>query len=173
MAGALVHITVRIGYPKALKTLSHLRKPTIMLQAIKSSSPGVLISRMLVSALAVFGTYNPTGKSVFHWIKAQNDYSNAWVILVAIIAILVNFALLVAAWKALGKLGTIVLLILFAALVYLALQENWVSEKSPVTLQWLALILYSGFLGIGLSGAILWRRATGQVVTDEAPDVQD
>jgi len=144
-----------------------------MLQAIKSSSPGVLITRMLIAAVVVFGTYNPSGNSIFHWIKDQNDYANAWVILLAIVAILVNFALLVAAWKALGKLGTIVLMILFAALVYLALQESWVSSKSPVTLQWLALILYSVFLGIGLSGAILWRRATGQVVTDEAPDVQD
>ncbi len=144
-----------------------------MLQAIKSSSPGVLISRMLIAAIVVFGTYNPTGKSVFHWVREQNDFTNAWVILVAIVALLANFALLVAAWKALGKLGTIVLLILFAAIVYLALQEDWASADSPVTLKWLALILYSGFLGIGLSGAILWRRATGQVVTDEAPDVQD
>jgi len=144
-----------------------------MLQAIKSSSPGVLISRMLVAAVIVLGTYNPSGTSIFHWIQAQNDYANAWVILVGILALLLNFALLIAAWKALGRLGTVILLILFAALVYLALQEGWASSDSPVTLQWLALILYSGFLGIGLSGAILWRRATGQVITDEAPDLPD
>lgn len=144
-----------------------------MLQAIKSSSPGVLISRMLIAAVIVIGSYNPSGTSVYHWIIAQNDYGNAWVILVGILALLMNFALLIAAWKALGKLGTIILLVLFAALVYLALQEGWASQDSPVTLQWLALILYSGFLGIGLSGAILWRRATGQVITDEAPDLPD
>lgn len=142
-----------------------------MLQAIQSSSPGVLISRMLIAAVVVLGTYNPTGTSVFHWMKGHDDITNAWVILVGILAFLLNVALLIAAWKALGKVGTIILLILFAGLVYLALQEGWATQDSPVTLQWLALILYSGFLGIGLSGAILWRRATGQVVTDEAPDV--
>ncbi len=144
-----------------------------MLQALKSSSPGVLITRFLVAAVIVLGTYNPTGPSVFHWIKDQNDYTNAWVILVGIVALLLNFALLVAAWKALGKLGTIVLLILFAAIVYLALQEGWADAESPVTLQWLALILYTGFLGIGLAGAIIWRRATGQVVTEDANDLND
>jgi len=144
-----------------------------MLQAIKSSSPGVLIGRLLIAAVVVFGTYNPTGNSIFHWIRDHPDMTNAWVILVGIVAALMNFALLVAAWKALGKLGTFVLLILFAALVYLALQEGWASKDSSTSLQWLALVLYAGFLGIGLAGAILWRRATGQIVTDEAPDVQD
>lgn len=144
-----------------------------MFQALKSSSPGVLITRFLVAAVIVLGSYNPTGTSIFHWIKAQNDYANAWVILIGIVAVLLNFALLVAAWKALGKLGTIVLIILFAAIAYLALQENWVDTQSPVTLQWLALILYTGFLGIGLAGAIIWRRATGQVVTEDAHDLND
>jgi len=144
-----------------------------MLKALKSSSPGVLIIRFLIAAVVVMGTYNPTGTSVFHWIKEQNDYANAWIILVGIVALLLNFALLVAAWKALGKLGTIVLIILFAAIVYLALQEGWADAGSPVTLQWLALILYTGFLGIGLAGAIIWRRATGQIVTDETNDFNE
>jgi len=67
--------------------------------------------------------------------------------------------------------GTIIALIFFAALVYLSLQEGWVSTGNQDSLQWLGLILYSVFLGIGLAGAILWRRATGQLVTDEAEDV--
>ena len=142
-----------------------------MLDAIKGSSPAVLISRMLIAAIVVFATYNPTGKSVFHWVSNNENPSDAWVILGAIVAILANVALLIAAWKALGKLGTIIIIILFAALVYLSLQEGWVSAESNTSLQWLALILYSAFLGIGLSGAIIWRRATGQVVTDEAPDI--
>ena len=76
----------------------------------------------------------------------------------------------VEALAALGK--TIIVLVLFAALVYLALQEGWASAGNNSSLQWLALILYSAFLGIGLSGAILWRRATGQIVTDEADIVE-
>jgi len=142
-----------------------------MIKAIKGSSPVVLISRMIIAAIVVFATYNPTGSSVFHWVVNNDNPTDAWVILGAIVAILANIALLIAAWKALGKLGTIIVIIFFAALIYLSLQEGWVSADNRVSLEWLALILYSVFLGIGLSGAIIWRRATGQVVTDEADDL--
>ena len=144
-----------------------------MIKALKGSSPVVVITRMLIAAAVVFGTYNPTGVSVFHWVTQNENPTDAWVILGAIVAILANVALLIAAWKALGKIGTIIVVIFFAALVYLSLQEGWVSAGNQVSIELLALILYSAFLGIGLSGAIIWRRATGQVVTDEADDLDN
>ena len=144
-----------------------------MINALKGSSPVVLISRMLIAAVVVIGSYNPSGSSIFHWVRNNENPTDAWVILGAIVAILANVALLIAAWKSLGKLGTLIVLILFGALVYLSFQEGWVDSGNNASLQWLALILYSGFLGIGLSGAIIWRRVTGQVVTDEADDIHD
>lgn len=144
-----------------------------MINALRGSSPVVLVTRLLIAAAVVFASYNPTGTSVFHWVKNNENPTDAWVILGAIIAILANIALVIAAWKALGKVGTVIILILFAALVYLSLQEGWVDTGNYASVQWLALILYSGFLGIGLSGAIIWRRATGQVVTDEAGDIDN
>ena len=142
-----------------------------MLKALKGSSPVVLITRMVVAASVVFATYNPTGTSVFHGVEDHENPTDAWVLLVAIVVILINIALLIAAWKALGKLGTIIVAVFFAALVYLSLQEGWVSTGNLASIEWLVLILYSTFLGIGLAGAIIWRRATGQIVTDEVDDV--
>lgn len=147
-------------------------KPGI-LSRLKSSSPGVLISRWLVAAAIVFATYNPTGSSVAHWIRNHPTPTDAWVILAGIVTLLLNVALLIAAWKALGKVGTLIAVILFAALVYLSLQEGWVSTTNIQSMQWLGLILYSTFLGIGLAGAIIWRRATGQIVTDESDDLTE
>ena len=144
-----------------------------MLNAIQGSSPVVLITRLLISAVVVFGSYNPSGYSVFHWVRFNENPTDAWVVLGAIVAFLANIALIIAAWKTLGKVGTAIVLIFFGALVYLSLQEGWVESGNNVSLQWLALILYSGFLGIGLSGAIIWRRVTGQVVTDETDDIDD
>ena len=161
-------------WPNVVRRLQHrssMEPQLNMIKALKGSSPAVLITRMLIAAVVVFATYNPTGVSVFHWVTQNKNPSDAWVILGAIVAILANVALLIAAWKALGKIGTIIVVIFFAALVYLSLQEGWVSAGNQVSMEWLALILYSAFLGIGLSGAIIWRRATGQVVTDEADDL--
>lgn len=143
-----------------------------MFDAIRNSSPTVLIVRLLIAAAVVMGTYNPTGKSIYHWVTQHDNPTDAWVVLVAIIALLINIGLLIATWKALGMIGTVIALIFFAALVYLSLQEGWVSTSNQGSLQWLGLILYSVFLGIGLSGAILWRRATGQLITDEADDIE-
>jgi len=142
-----------------------------MLAALRGSSPGVLITRLLIAATVVFATYNPTGRSIGHWVVQNDNPFDAWVVLVAIVTLLINVALLIAAWKALGMLGALIIAVLFAALVYLSLQEGWVRTDNQASLEWLALILVSVFLGIGLSGAIIWRRATGQVITDEAPDV--
>jgi len=142
-----------------------------MIDAIRNSSPGVLLIRLALTAAIVFATYNPTGTSIVHWIADQTNKTDAWVVLVAIITILVHIGLLIAAWKALGMIGTVIAVIFFGALVYLSLQEGWVAADNKDSLRWMGLILYSLFLGIGLSGAILWRRATGQVVTDETDDL--
>ncbi len=141
-----------------------------MIKALQESSPGVLLIRVLIAATIVFASYNPSGKSLFHWIQSHPTPTDAWVILAAIVAILLNVGLLIAAWKALGPVGTVIMLILFAALAYLSLQEGWVSADNATSVQWLGLILYSVFLGIGLAGAILWRRATGQVVVEDGDD---
>ena len=138
-----------------------------MIKAIQESSPGVLLIRIIVAGLIVLGTYNPSGKSIYHWIVRSDNPTDAWMVLVAIIAILLNVALLIAAWKALGMVGTIIILIFFGAVAYLLVQEKLISPDNIVSVQWGALVLYSVFLGIGLAGAILWRRATGQVVVDE------
>ncbi len=143
-----------------------------MIKAIQDSTPGVLLIRILIAAIVVFATYNPSGTSIFHWVTNHPNPTDAWVILAAIVTILVNIALVIAAWKALGMVGTVIVLILFAAVTYLTFQEGWATTGNAASIQWLALILYSIFLGIGLAGAIIWRRATGQVVTDEADDIE-
>jgi uncharacterized membrane-anchored protein YitT (DUF2179 family) len=143
-----------------------------MIKAIQDSTPGVLLTRILIAAIVVFATYNPSGTSVYHWVTNHPNPTDAWVILGAIVTILINIALVIAAWKALGMVGTVIVLILFAAVTYLTFQEGWATTGNAASIQWLALILYSIFLGIGLAGAIIWRRATGQIVTDEADDIE-
>ena len=51
-----------------------------MINAIKESSPGVLLIRILVAAIIVLGTYNPSGKSVYHWVVNNDNPTDAWVI---------------------------------------------------------------------------------------------
>jgi len=75
------------------------------------------VIRVVVSAIVVFGTYNPTGKSVYHWIAGHPNPTDAWVVLAGIVTALAVFSLLIASWKTFGMLGTTVIAILFAAVV--------------------------------------------------------
>ncbi len=137
-----------------------------------NSSPFLaLLIRIVVSAVVVFATYNPTGKSIYHWIVSHNNPTDAWVVLAGIVTVLALFSLLIASWKTFGMLGTTVIAILFAAIAYLFVQEGWVSAEKNHSIQWLGLALLSLFFGFGLAGAIIWRRITGQVMTDESDDV--
>ncbi|MGB0867458.1 MAG: DUF6524 family protein [Granulosicoccaceae bacterium] len=137
-----------------------------------NNSPLVaLLIRIAISAAIVLSTYNPSGKSIYHWIRNHPNPSDAWVVLTGIVTALVIFSLLIASWKTFGKLGTSVIAILFAAIFYLFIQEGWVNAGQHHSIQWLALAMLSIFFGFGLAGAIIWRRITGQVVTDESDDL--
>lgn len=137
-----------------------------------NNSPALaLLIRVIVSAVVVFGTYNPTGKSVYHWIANHPNPTDAWVVLAGIITGLAIFSLLIASWKTFGMLGTSIIAILFAAVAYLFVQEGWVAAGENHSIQWLALAMLSVFFGLGLAGAIIWRKLTGQVVTDESDDL--
>lgn len=137
-----------------------------------NKSPALaLLIRVLISAFVVFGTYNPTGKSVYHWIANHPDPTDAWVVLAGIITVLAIFSLLIASWKTFGMLGTSIIAILFAAVAYLFVQEGWVAAGENNSIQWLGLAMLSVFFGLGLAGAIIWRKLTGQVVTDESDDL--
>lgn len=133
----------------------------------------ILLSRAVVSTIIFFGAYNPSGKSVFHFVKNSADRTDAWVVMAAIVAILAVVVIVSATVLALGWIGRICVVVFIAALTYLALQEGWISINSSESLQYFALLMAGLTGGIGLSGAIIWRRVTGQVATHEADGIAE
>ncbi len=138
---------------------------------MKKSPVLALLLRIIVSAVVVFATYNPSGKSIYHWIAKHPNPTDAWVVLCGIVTVLALLTLLIASWKTFGKLGTAIIAILFAAVAYLFVQEGWIARGENHSIQWFGLTLLSIFFGLGLAGAIIWRQITGQVVTDESDDL--
>ncbi len=143
-----------------------------MLRKFLRASPGVFLFRWLVSAILIFGAYNPSGKSYYHYMMNVDNPSDAWNVLGAVAICLLLVALFIATYKALGFWGKVIFGILFGAVGYLFVQEGWVDVNSAESMTWFGLGCLSFMGGVGLSGAIVWRRATGQVVTDEADDLR-
>ena len=140
-----------------------------MLRAAKENL-FVVFSRILIAGICVFVTYNPWGKSIYHWATSGADWKQAKVILVLGLVAGVHLLLLIATWRTLRKLGTLIFVFLFGVTGYMFFQEGWLTSTSGTGAQSLYLALYSVFTGIGLFGSKLWKKLTGQVVIVEGGD---
>lgn len=116
-------------------------------------------ARLLFSLFVVFATYNPSGRSYWHWL--WNGQAGFWTVLaVGLVLLLVHLALFLTlrgllGWKGLFLVGlTLASLMLAAAELGLAsLSGNW-SGTAP-------LVLLSLLYTFGLSWSLVHHRAAG------------
>ncbi len=131
---------------------------------------GIFIVRLLASTVLVLATFTPTNYCLFHWVKSAPNLMDARIIFAIVVTIALHAWIWYAVIKGLGKFGMVLVAAILGAGTFLAFQENWVSG-SPVSLQWLGVILTTATYTAGLCFAIFYRRMTGQVVADT--DVED
>lgn len=140
----------------------------------RQKTTAVLLLRLTAAFLLTFMTYHPWHKSVpsvSHELMT-NDLSLAWKVLIGVVVAAAHIAFLVAAYKSYGKLGMFLFAVLAGAIAWVAIQEGMITMAST-SIQTALLITYSVFIGVGAAGAIIWRKFTGQLVTDEAPNVTE
>ena len=130
---------------------------------------GFLI-RLAVAILLVFSTYNPSGHSWAHWlIESYNasDMRNPLLWLAAVVLVIGWAIYLRATARSLGFWGLILVAALFAALLYTLIYFGWLSFDNPTVMSYVALILLSLVLAIGISWSHIRRRITGQIDVDD------
>jgi hypothetical protein len=135
-----------------------------------SFSVGGFAWRILFALALVLVTFNPTGRSYFHWVRAGFP-SVTPVQAVVGIALLVLWIFL---WRsmiqAIGKLGLLLMAALTAALVWLFVSWGWLDVRNATTMTWVVLVALGLILGVGMSWAIVRRELTGQASVDEIED---
>lgn len=131
-----------------------------------------LVWRFLFALALVLATYNPTGISVFHWIRDAltagdlgPEHFFVGALLVAGWAIL-----LVATWRALDTFGVVIAAIAIGTFVWLLVDFGLLGAGSATAIAWISLVCLSFLLTIGLSWSHIWRRLTGQFTADEIND---
>lgn len=135
--------------------------------------PGGVIVRILTSLLLVYATYNPEGISFFHWailplIQGEGIGSVRPLKVVAGILLLIGWLVfLQATRRSLGMLGSLLVLALGAALIWLLIDWHVLSPRSARAIVHLGLVIISIVLAIGLSWSSYNRRITGQIDTDQ------
>ena len=129
------------------------------------SAVGILW-RVLFSLALVFLTFNPSGHSFYHWFMQSVPHVQP--------AIAICGILLLGAWlffvrstiSSMGMLGVVLLLALFAAIVWWMVSQGWLSLANRSSMAWMVLTMLGLVLGIGMSWAHIRQRISGQASVD-------
>jgi hypothetical protein len=122
--------------------------------------------RLIFSVALVLVTFNPTGHSYYHWL-ADGFPSVQPLEVVAGIALLGAWIFFVrSTMAAIGTLGLVLLLALFAAIVWWMVSRGWLDVSNRSTMAWVVLLILGLVLGIGMSWSHIRRGVTGQASVD-------
>jgi hypothetical protein len=130
-----------------------------------------VIGRIVFPFVLVYGTWNPSGTSFYHWAIAPFLSGTPAIgpvkILVALLLLTGWVVVIRATRRSLGLGGAIVIAGIFGALVWLLVAKGGVYQPHSATAFWhLGLVALSLLLAIGMSWAIVRRKLTGRVEVD-------
>jgi hypothetical protein len=125
-----------------------------------------LLWRVGFALALVFATFNPTGHSYYHWLADgfPSIQPLEAVAGVAFIGLWIFF--LRSTLMALGALGVVLLVALFATIVWWVVSQGWLDPANQHAIAWVVLTLLGLTLGIGMSWAHIRRRLSGQASVD-------
>lgn len=129
--------------------------------------PAGFAIRLVLALVLVLLSYNPTGISWFHWLRADLPGITPLVALAGI-ALLIGWVIYIrATLRSLGALGLILAFAFFGAVLWLVIDAGIVPTDSVESITWIVLWLLSLVLAVGISWSHVRRRLTGQYDTDE------
>ena len=125
------------------------------------------ILRWLFALLLVLATYNPTHYSLFHWLWPFTNEQLPLKILTILIMLVIYLIFLRATFRSIGLLGIILALAVSGTLVWLFIDQGWMSVENFTALTWILLVVIGTILGIGISWSHIRKKLTGQFDTDD------
>jgi hypothetical protein len=130
-----------------------------------------LLARVLMPLVLVYATWNPSGRSFYHWV-IQPVFDGTFRIgplqvLVALLLIAGWVIVLQATFRSLGGGGTLLVAGIFAALAWLLIDRGIFRPSGARAYAHVGLIALSLVLAVGTSWAIVTRKLTGQVEIDQ------
>jgi len=129
-----------------------------------------LLARVLMPLVLVYATWNPSGKSFYHWV-IQPIFDGTFKIgplqvLVLLLLIAGWVIVLQATFNSLGRGGTLLVAGIFAALAWLLVDRGVFRPAGAKAWAHIGLFALSLVLAVGSSWAIISRKMTGQVEVD-------
>jgi len=130
-------------------------------------TPLGLLYRWLFALALVLLTYNPTSFSWVSWVFSESFSFSPVPILAGLLLLIGWIMFLRATMMSIGWLGIILGAAVFVTLIWLIIDLGWISLESTDVITWLALIVISLILAVGMSWSHIRRRLSGQFDVDE------
>jgi hypothetical protein len=127
---------------------------------------GGVFMRVVFSLAIVFLTFNPTGHSYYHWLQQNLTPVQPVVVIAGILLLGAWLFFIRSTFSSMGTLGVVLLLALFAAIVWWMVARGWLSTADKSTMAWVVLTCLGLLLGIGMSWAHIRARISGQSSVD-------
>ena len=131
---------------------------------------GSFIGRWLFALVLVLGTYNPTQWCYYSWATAETTQFGPIVAIVGILLLIGWIIFIRATFMSMGWLGITLGAALFGCVVWLMVDQGWLSLEAEGMIAWIVLIILSLILAVGMSWSHIRRRLSGQFDVDEKDD---
>jgi Family of unknown function (DUF6524) len=115
-------------------------------------------------------TFNPSGYSFIHMVADGFPKITPVEAVCGLLLLIGWFVFLSATLRAIGLIGMLLALALFAALGWLVISWGWLSLENRNALAWIALVVLSLILAVGMSWSHLYQRWSGQATVDEVDE---
>jgi hypothetical protein len=126
--------------------------------------------RALFALILVFLTFNPSGSSFVHMIADGFPKVTPIEAVCGILLLIGWLVFLSATLRAIGFIGLLLAAALFAALVWLVISWGWISLQDRDVIVWIALVVLSLILAVGMSWSHLYQRWSGQATVDDVDE---
>jgi hypothetical protein len=131
---------------------------------------GSFLGRWIFALALVMGTYNPTRWCYYEWVTAKSTAFGPIVAITGIVLLIGWIIFIRATFMSMGWLGIILGAALFGCMVWLFVDQDWLSLDAEGAIAWVVLVILSLILAVGMSWSHIRRRMSGQFDVDEKDD---
>ena len=129
-----------------------------------------ILPRWIIAFVLVSLTYNPTPYNFVRWATAAWETQAPLISLSGVVLAIAYVIFLRATLRSIGVVGITLVLALAGTLVWVAIDFGVLSLENPGVLTWLANVVLSFLLGVGLAWSIVRRKLSGQVDGDDVDE---
>lgn len=121
------------------------------------------VVRLLLTLFTVFGTYNPSGYSYYHWVRMEGGGDWTLKLFVGTLIVFLLYTHVMATWRSMNLIGVALVTLILVASVWVLADYNWINLHDPTTLTLVMLVGVAVILGMGFSWSLVRYRLSGQV----------